>query len=264
MNLEGWKKQNKTRLETVCIVLLCVLQRAPVPKHVQHCVIASCRECFTTGPSFLALFHCAVWVLTANCIHCLILKPPAGSFQALWHVFPSLSQVQVGPLSAVPRHRLVPRLSASLTPAEGPWADWWTEKINQLLLPEEIPTPPSGLMQIHRWIYNYYCVCESSTVFYWGFLTGWKTEGQPQSRWRTVNPKVAKKEKLCYLIAPKGFDLWSRSELDNIFSRQWAKYPSIFPIALIVTQYQYIFPLASGLSRKGGLLRLAKEKLNIK
>lgn len=115
----GSEKKNKTRMETVCIVFLCVLQQPRVPKHVQHCVIASCWECFTTGPSFLALFHCAVWVLTANCIHCLILKPPAGSFQALWHVFPSLSQVQVGPLSAVPRHRLVPRLSASLTPAEG-------------------------------------------------------------------------------------------------------------------------------------------------
>ena len=85
-------------------------------------VSAPCCECFTTTTSFLALFIvcacvcvcvCEYWT---NCTHGLILKSPVGSFQALWHSFPSLSQVQVGPLSAVPRHSLVPQPSASLTP----------------------------------------------------------------------------------------------------------------------------------------------------
>ena len=56
---------------------------------------------------------CEHWT---NCTHGLILKSPVGSFQALWHSFPSLSQVQVGPLSAVPRHSVVPQPPASLTP----------------------------------------------------------------------------------------------------------------------------------------------------
>lgn len=50
---------------------------------------------------------------------CLILKCTVGSFQALWLLFciHSFSQVQVGPLSAVPRHPLVPpaALTATLT-----------------------------------------------------------------------------------------------------------------------------------------------------
>lgn len=55
---------------------------------------------------------------TANCIHSLILKSAVGGFQALWHSFPSHSQVQVGPLSAVPRHCLVPSPSVTLTPTQ--------------------------------------------------------------------------------------------------------------------------------------------------
>lgn len=61
---------------------------------------------------------CSLCVCTTNCTRGLILKSPVGSFQALCHSFPSVSQVQVCPLSAVPRHSLVSRPLATLTPIQ--------------------------------------------------------------------------------------------------------------------------------------------------
>lgn len=99
------------------IVFLSVVEYHYVPNMCTTCTLP-CKHLvlwvFYYRDTFPGFVHC-VWVFAVNCIRCLILKPPVGSFQALWHLFPSLSQVQVGPLSAVPRHHLVPEASAILT-----------------------------------------------------------------------------------------------------------------------------------------------------
>lgn len=48
------------------------------------------------------------------------MKFSPGSFQPLWFPFPSLSQVQVCPLSAVPRHPLVPPATLTATLSQDP------------------------------------------------------------------------------------------------------------------------------------------------